>query len=537
MERKKNCNETKKLKYLKGVRGITLIALVITIVVLLILAGVTIATLTGENGILTRANDAKEKTEQAEKDEKTNLSRTEDLINQYVDGIEVEQVTDENPGVLETEGTDTYIINSIEDLVVFASNVREGNTYEGQTVKLGLSLDFNSSKSYVDPFRTDYEEYGYDGELKTLLTSGEGFKSIGTDVSPDDITNENSFAGIFEGNNNVLYNCYMQYGDDNTYYLALFGSILNGEVRDLGLVNLDFANIRETKGASIVAGFCIRLAESAKIENCYVTGSIKGITNSEKASVNVAGLVAYNRGIIENSYNTATIYGDLKNENSTGGCYIGGIAVNVELSKAVVRNSYNLGKIVAKTKLGNAAIGGISRNISSGSTVENCYNKGELNCYIDNIDNSIAIGGVVGTIDDSSCFLKNSYNVGKIAIFSNIDFQDLLKVGGIIGVNQGKNISNGYNVGEIEVNGENALVGEIAGEVREDNNSSVSNMYYLKNTPFGKSKLTGNEAVLVTEEELKNLEVTLGDMFKKDSNNINNGYPILNWQCDPTMGN
>ena len=39
-------------------KGITLIALVITIIVLLILAGVSIATLTGENGILTRANDA-----------------------------------------------------------------------------------------------------------------------------------------------------------------------------------------------------------------------------------------------------------------------------------------------------------------------------------------------------------------------------------------------------------------------------------------------------------------------------------------------
>ena len=37
-----------KLKY--GKKGITLIALVVTIVVLLILAGVTIATLTGENG-------------------------------------------------------------------------------------------------------------------------------------------------------------------------------------------------------------------------------------------------------------------------------------------------------------------------------------------------------------------------------------------------------------------------------------------------------------------------------------------------------
>ncbi len=36
----------------KSIRGITLIALVITIIVLLILAGVTIATLTGENGLL-----------------------------------------------------------------------------------------------------------------------------------------------------------------------------------------------------------------------------------------------------------------------------------------------------------------------------------------------------------------------------------------------------------------------------------------------------------------------------------------------------
>ena len=40
-------------------KGITLIALVITIIVLLILAGVTIATLTGDNGILEKANEAK----------------------------------------------------------------------------------------------------------------------------------------------------------------------------------------------------------------------------------------------------------------------------------------------------------------------------------------------------------------------------------------------------------------------------------------------------------------------------------------------
>ena len=46
--------------------GITLIALVITIIVLLILARVSIATLTGENGVLTKASEAGKQTEIAE---------------------------------------------------------------------------------------------------------------------------------------------------------------------------------------------------------------------------------------------------------------------------------------------------------------------------------------------------------------------------------------------------------------------------------------------------------------------------------------
>ena len=51
--------KTAKKQKLKESKGITLIALVITIIVLLILAGVTIATLTGNNGILGKANEAK----------------------------------------------------------------------------------------------------------------------------------------------------------------------------------------------------------------------------------------------------------------------------------------------------------------------------------------------------------------------------------------------------------------------------------------------------------------------------------------------
>ena len=53
--------------------GITLIALVITIIVLLILAGVTIATLMGDNGILTKANEAKKQNEIAEVKERAQL--------------------------------------------------------------------------------------------------------------------------------------------------------------------------------------------------------------------------------------------------------------------------------------------------------------------------------------------------------------------------------------------------------------------------------------------------------------------------------
>ena len=58
----------------KNKKGITLIALVITIIVLLILAAVSIATLTGENGILTRAQDAKTQTGAADEKEAIGLA-------------------------------------------------------------------------------------------------------------------------------------------------------------------------------------------------------------------------------------------------------------------------------------------------------------------------------------------------------------------------------------------------------------------------------------------------------------------------------
>ena len=64
-------------------KGITLIALVITIIVLLILAGVSIATITGENGILERAKSAKEASENVTNEENSRISQYENEIDNY----------------------------------------------------------------------------------------------------------------------------------------------------------------------------------------------------------------------------------------------------------------------------------------------------------------------------------------------------------------------------------------------------------------------------------------------------------------------
>ena len=104
MKKQKEKTELKQ----KNQKGITLIALVITIIVLLILAGVTIATLTGENGILTKATEASKKTGQASAEEQVQLEVTASI------------------------GTDGKI--NTGDLNDNLGNI-EGLTHEGETIE------------------------------------------------------------------------------------------------------------------------------------------------------------------------------------------------------------------------------------------------------------------------------------------------------------------------------------------------------------------------------------------------------------------
>ena len=78
----------KKKKLKKGNEGITLVALVVTIVVLLILAGISLNLVLGENGIVTRAQDARDKTAQAKVNTEKAINTLTDEMEAYVKGNE-----------------------------------------------------------------------------------------------------------------------------------------------------------------------------------------------------------------------------------------------------------------------------------------------------------------------------------------------------------------------------------------------------------------------------------------------------------------
>ena len=113
-----------KKEKLKQNKGITLIALVITIIVLLILAGVSIAMLTGENGILSQATKAKNETEKAQANEAAILDEYNKFLNNAIGGTGSTTPPEEpeNQGTLGTitgdEETPTEVEDSLGNKVV-----------------------------------------------------------------------------------------------------------------------------------------------------------------------------------------------------------------------------------------------------------------------------------------------------------------------------------------------------------------------------------------------------------------------------------
>lgn len=527
---------------------------------MLILAGVAIVTLTGDNGILTRAQEAKDKTEQAQKSEESILKDYEDIINGNY--IEIEQVTDENPGVLEGNGTNTdpYVINSIEDLVVFANNVREGTTYEGQTVELGTNLDFNSDKSYINPSSTDYAEYGYDGELKTLLTSGEGFKPIGKyDIetpSDEEVTRQNSFEGTFNGNSNVIKNLYINKIAEKDMEQIGFFATNCGEIRNLGLIDVNiYVNGKSTAIGGLTGG------TFGNITGCNVTGEIKCDVTLWSMVGGITGNARKGLQITECS-NRANI--TCNNLGETGQAIVAGIVGNTANEYVEINKCYNSGNIYGYSEKNTLNVGGVITALRNGKII-NCYNTGKIE---GKGTSTTYMGGILGNIQSEN-EIKNCYNIGEIIFDGKVNSTSVF-VGGIAGYSIGTKTSNIYNAKEIKINGQNSDIrvgglcgaffeetisnGYNIGKIIAENTTSENigsiignagasivfeNCYYLKETYSKAIGVLNNSTGEITGiTQLDNvtdfssiLEVINSDnAFKQDTNNINNGNPILTWQ-------
>ena len=136
---KRNLIDCKKLK--KPAKGITLIALVITIIVLLILAAVSIATLTGENGILSKATEAKEKTTESQEMEEIQIAYSSLLTNSLNQVIKASDLQAE----LQKNGERT-VYESGEGYIVFFQDSKNWYKYENGKVSKTEIYNFEDIK-------------------------------------------------------------------------------------------------------------------------------------------------------------------------------------------------------------------------------------------------------------------------------------------------------------------------------------------------------------------------------------------------------
>ena len=148
----------------KNNKGITLIALVITIIVLLILASVSIAMLTGDNGILTRAGDAKIETALGAVKEQIGLYQIENKMNN-------KEVTAES---LLAEGKVSRTVQAGEADKYYMYYALKENSFEGMqglgkgniaSLKDVFLIDDNLNVKYIS---SNGKEYGDNLNNKVL---------------------------------------------------------------------------------------------------------------------------------------------------------------------------------------------------------------------------------------------------------------------------------------------------------------------------------------------------------------------------------
>ena len=134
---------------MKEQKGITLIALVITIIVLLILAGVSIAMLTGQNGILTQASSASDKTKLAEYVDKINLALNDAKIKCMTDSTAPTAATIKTYIEAELGTTDYEVSVSDDTLSVNAKNATDASKITAGTITVTSTSNYALTKASI----------------------------------------------------------------------------------------------------------------------------------------------------------------------------------------------------------------------------------------------------------------------------------------------------------------------------------------------------------------------------------------------------
>ena len=185
----------------KEKKGITLIALVITIIVLLILAGVTIAALSGDNGILQNATRAKEETEEAQEKEGIGIALLDAQIGE-------KNYQDLNQTTLQ-KAIDKQFGKDVADVV------------------------YNGDDSYTISFKDTNRDYIIDetGNIETI-----NWKEIMENATPPSNQNTQGVIGIDSNGNSVNM--------DLWEYTLYNGTYALNDLEDLK----DTEGVNETKG-------------------------------------------------------------------------------------------------------------------------------------------------------------------------------------------------------------------------------------------------------------------------------------------------
>ena len=273
-------------------KGITLIALVVTIILILVLAGTSISMLTGENGIITKAREAKEKTMQAKQDEADKMIIMEAMIKTAGTKVTNPSSYGENPNAQATaDGTGKY----------FA--LPTGAKYIEGTVDTGVVVNIKESEFVWIPVEDVVLD---DNRVNELPTSNEnGTVSGKKTYTPMAVKVENDYKGLlydFSGNNG-----YLRYGNNaSTKYQ---GTSL--QYREPGIVSSYDGGSYDTVDGKITierltSEYNAMIASVLKYKGFYVARYEAGLDKTTNAIVFKNASVEANNTITTSAGNSET---------------------------------------------------------------------------------------------------------------------------------------------------------------------------------------------------------------------------------------